>query len=46
MGSEKVRVWVMVRSPSGVKSLFLRGTIENEDTSEGGWVLPVVEVVQ
>ena len=35
-----------MREPSGVKSLFLRGRIENEDISEGGWVLPVVEVVQ
>ena len=30
----------------GVKSLVLRGRIANEDTSEGGWMLPVVEVVQ
>ena len=26
---------VIVREPSGVKSLFLRGRVENEDTSEG-----------
>ena len=35
-----------VGDSAGVKSLILRGRIANEDTSEGRWMLPVVEVVQ
>ena len=46
VGSEIVWVWVIVREPSGVKSLLLRGRIEKEDITDGGWVLPVVEVVR
>ena len=46
VGSETVWVWVIVREPSGVKSLFLRGRIEKEDISDGGWVLLVVAAVQ
>ena len=37
---------VIVCESSGVKSLVLRGWIANEDTSEGGWTLAVVEVMQ
>ena len=36
MESEKVRVWMIVWKPSGVKSLVLQGRIEDEDTSDGG----------
>ena len=45
VGPEIVWVWVIMREPSGVKLLFLRGRIEREDISDGGWVLLVVAVV-